>query len=114
MGLLVQPGTADSVRNVVPGLERLGFDGLELGGFGDHPGPDNKPTAADRAAVRQMWEALGLGCSGLAADLWSESLITAADDTSYLAAFRKNLQFCRDLGYRRDACRYDRRSVDTR
>ncbi len=39
-----------------------------------------------------------MGCSGLGADLWKERLITAADDESYLAAFRKNLQFCEDLG----------------
>ena len=83
---------------IVPGLKRLGFDGLELGGFGDHPSPENCPTAESRAAVRQMWESRGMGCSGLAADLWSERLITAADDASYLRTFRKNLQFCRDLG----------------
>ncbi|OHB76637.1 MAG: hypothetical protein A2W31_10565 [Planctomycetes bacterium RBG_16_64_10] len=85
-------------EEVVPGLQRLGFDGLELGGFGDHPNPDNKPTAEDRAAVRATWESLGMACSGLAADLWSERLITAPDNRSYLAAFRKNLQFCVDLG----------------
>src|SRR3990172_10830436 len=39
-----------------------------------------------------------MGCSGLAADLWSERLITAPDDSSYLATFRKNLKFCNDLG----------------
>jgi sugar phosphate isomerase/epimerase len=39
-----------------------------------------------------------MGCSGLAADLWSEKLITAPDDSSYMAAFRKNLKFCNDLG----------------
>lgn len=39
-----------------------------------------------------------MGCSGLAADLWAEQLITAVDNESYLAAFRKNLKFCNDLG----------------
>jgi sugar phosphate isomerase/epimerase len=85
-------------EEVVQGLKRLGFDGLELGGFGEHPSPDNKPTQADRTAVRQLWESRGMGCSGLAADLWAEQLITAPDDSSYLATFRKNLQFCNDLG----------------
>ena len=85
-------------EEVVPGLKELGFDGLELGGFGEHPSPDNKPTPADRTAVRQQWESQGMGCSGLAADLWAEKLITASDDSSYLATFRKNLQFCNDLG----------------
>ncbi len=83
---------------VVSGLKRLGFDGLELGGFDIHPNPDNHPTAEDRARVRQSWESAGLGCSGLAADLWAEKLITAPDNASYLATFRKNLRFCQDLG----------------
>jgi len=85
-------------EEIVPGLKELGFDGLELGGFGDHPSPDNKPTADERAAVRAMWQSRGMGCSGLAADLWSERLITAPDDRSYLQAFRKNVNFCNDLG----------------
>ena len=83
---------------IVTGLARLGFDGLELGGFGDHPNPDMLKTKEERVAVRENWEKAGLGCSGLAADLWSEKLITAPDDSSYLGSFRKNLQFCNDLG----------------
>jgi len=83
---------------IVTGLARLGFDGLELGGFGDHPNPDLLKTKEERTAVRESWEKAGLGCSGLAADLWAEKLITAPDDSSYLATFRKNLQFANDLG----------------
>ncbi len=83
---------------VVEKLHALGFDGLELGGFGVHPNPDLQKTKDERAAVRQLWESRGMGCSGLAADLWSEKLITAPDNSSYLATFRKNVQFCRDLG----------------
>lgn len=83
---------------VVSKLADLGFDGLELGGFGVHPNPDLQKTKEERAAVRALWESRGMGCSGLAADLWSEKLITAADDASYLATFRKNLEFCNDLG----------------
>lgn len=83
---------------VVPGLAKLGFDGLELGAFGDHPNPDSLPTKEERVALKESWEKAGLDCSGLAADLWAERLITAPDDSSYLATFRKNLQFCQDLG----------------
>lgn len=83
---------------VVEKLHALGFDGLELGGFGVHPNPDLQKTPEERAAVRALWESRGMGCSGLAADLWSERLITAPDDTSYLNTFRKNLTFCNDLG----------------
>ncbi len=83
---------------VVTGLKDLGFDGLELGGFGDHPNPDNTTSYEDRVKLKDSWESLGLGCSGLAADLWGEKLITAPDDSSYMATFRKNMKFCTDLG----------------
>ncbi|MBX3411122.1 MAG: sugar phosphate isomerase/epimerase [Pirellulales bacterium] len=83
---------------VVEKLHALKFDGLELGGFGVHPNPDLQKTPEERAQVRELWESRGMGCSGLAADLWSEKLITAADDSSYMATFRKNVKFCNDLG----------------
>lgn len=83
---------------VVEKLHELDFDGLELGGFGVHPNPDLQTTKDARAEVRDLWESRGMGCSGLAADLWSEKLITAPDSDSYLATFRKNLEFCNDLG----------------
>ncbi len=83
---------------VVEKLHSFGFDGLELGGFGVHPNPDLQTTNEERGAVRQMWESRGMGCSGLAADLWSEKLITAADTSSYMTTFRKNIRFCSDLG----------------
>jgi sugar phosphate isomerase/epimerase len=95
---------------IVTGLKKLGFDGLELGGFGIHPNPTTAWTAAswhkDPAgaykeicnSIQHAWKSQGLGCSGLAADLWSERLITAPDTKSYMAAFRKNLEFCTLLG----------------
>lgn len=85
-------------EDVVKGLHELGFDGLELGGFGIHPNPDLMATPEQRAAVREQWESRGMGCSGLAADLWGEQLLTAPTNESYLATFRKNLKFCQDLG----------------
>lgn len=83
---------------VVEKLHSLGFNGLELGGFGIHPNPDLQKTKDERAEARALWESRGMGCSGLAADLWCEKLITAPDKSSYLATFRKNLTFCNDLG----------------
>jgi len=83
---------------VVEKLHALGFNGLELGGFGVHPNPDLQKSKDERAKVRALWESRGMGCSGLAADLWSEKLITAPDNSSYMATFRKNLEFCNDLG----------------
>lgn len=83
---------------VVEKLSELGFDGLELGGFGVHPNPDALDTPDKRAEVRALWESKGMGCSGLAADLWGEQLVTASTPDSYIACFKKNAQFCNDLG----------------
>jgi sugar phosphate isomerase/epimerase len=83
---------------VVEKLHALKFDGLELGGFGIHPNPDLQKTPQERAAARELWESRGMACSGLAADLWGEQLITAPSADSYLATFRKNVKFCQDLG----------------
>ncbi|MBW7864258.1 MAG: sugar phosphate isomerase/epimerase [Candidatus Hydrogenedens sp.] len=79
-------------------LGELGFDGVELGGFGIHPNPDNMPTKAEREACKQGVADAGLAFSGLAANLWGEHLIDSEDNTHYLEEFRKNLEFCVDLG----------------
>lgn len=83
---------------VIHRLKDLGFDGVELGGFPPHPNPDDMPTREHRTACREQLEKLGLGWSGLAANLWAEHLIDAEDNGSYLSTFRKNLKFCADLG----------------
>ncbi len=83
---------------VVQRLAELGFDGLELGSFGQHPNPDALADRGKRAEVRHLWESQEMNCSGLAADLRSEKLITAPKRDSYIAAFTKNVQFCNDLG----------------
>ena len=79
-------------------LRELGFDGVELGGFGIHPTPDIMPTKEQRAACKQGVADAGLAFSGMAANLWSQHLIDAEDTTPYLNEFRKNLEFCADLG----------------
>lgn len=83
---------------VVTRLAEYGFDGLELGGFPPHPNPDDLTTKDQRAAVRQRVADAGMAFSGLAANLWSQKLINTTDTTPYIAEFRKNLQFCVDLG----------------
>lgn len=85
-------------EEVVPKLRDLKFDGLELGAFNPHPNPDNTPTKEGRQAVVQMVKDAGLGFSGIAADLWSQKLINAQDNTEYLQCFRKCLKFTQDLG----------------
>ena len=84
-------------EDVVHRVHELGFDGLEIGGFGIHPNPDRQKTLQQRTEVRQLWESRGMDVCGLGPDLWSEQLITATTTDSYLAAYRKSLQFCQDL-----------------
>jgi sugar phosphate isomerase/epimerase len=95
----IDPGEERPVpfSEVVARLAELGFDGLELGGFGGHPNPDALVGGQERAEVRELWESRGMGCSGLAADLWSERLITSPKRDSYVAAFTKNVHFCKAL-----------------
>ena len=83
---------------VVRKLSELGFDGVELGGFSIHPNPDNLPTKDDRARVKQQLKSAGLAFSGLAANLWGEKLVNTEDNSKYIAEFRKNLDFCVDMG----------------
>ncbi len=87
-----------SWEEVIKKVKELGFDGVELGGFPPHPNPDNMPEKQQRDAWKQQLADLGLECSGLAADLWSQHLIDTDDNAAYLECFRKNLQFCVDLG----------------
>ena len=83
---------------VIGNLKDLGFDGVELGGFPPHPNPDDLPTKESRAAVREELADLGLGWSGLAANLWDQKLVNTDDSSAYLERFRQNVQFCVDLG----------------
>ena len=85
-------------NEVISKLSELGFDGVELGGFGVHPNPYNLPTKEDRDRSKQELADAGLAFSGLAADLWSQKLINTDDTTPYIEEFRKNLAFCVDMG----------------
>ena len=83
---------------IVSKLAALGFDGLELGGFGIHPNPDIMPDKESRAKCKKQVADAGLAFSGLAANLWGEKLINTDDNSHYLSEFRKNVEFCVDLG----------------
>ncbi|MHC4510464.1 MAG: sugar phosphate isomerase/epimerase family protein [Planctomycetota bacterium] len=85
-------------EEVIKKLAELGFDGVELGGFPPHPNPDDMPDRQQRDACKQQVADLGLGWSGLAANLWSQHLIDTDDNSAYIDCFRQNLQFCVDLG----------------
>lgn len=79
-------------------LQDLGYDGVELGGFNPHPGPDTCDTREKRQKLRKEVADHGLKFSALAADLWSQKLLTVEDSGPYIAAFAKNLFFAEDLG----------------
>lgn len=83
---------------VLDKLAELKFDGLELGGFNGYPNPQNHPHAEDRERLKQDVADHGLAFSGFAQDLWSEHLLDTDDNAHYLAAFRANADFARDLG----------------
>ncbi len=90
-------------------LKALGFDGVELGAFPPHPNPGNPngpddqwpgamPARSQRDELNARMKEVGLGFSGIAANLWGEKLINTDDQTKYIAEFRKNSEFARDIG----------------
>jgi sugar phosphate isomerase/epimerase len=90
-------------------LKGLGFDGVELGAFPPHPNPGNPsgpddawpgamPEKSQREELRARVQEVGLGFSGMAANLWGEKLINTDDQSKYISEFRKNSEFARDVG----------------
>lgn len=90
-------------------LKDLGFDGVELGAFPPHPNPGNPsgpdgewpgamPEKSQRAELKARLKEKGLGISGIAANLWGEKLINTDDPSHYIAEFKRNAEFARDLG----------------
>ncbi|MBX9681321.1 MAG: sugar phosphate isomerase/epimerase [Gemmataceae bacterium] len=82
-------------------VQNLGYDGVELGAFAPHPTPESLPTREERQKFARLVTSHGLEFSALVADLWSLKLVSVSDASSYVDAFRKNLQFAEDLGIRR-------------
>jgi sugar phosphate isomerase/epimerase len=94
---------------VLDKLEALGFDGVELGGFPPHPNPGNPagsndawggamPEKSQRAELAAKMKSMGMAFSGIAANLWGEKLINTDNQSKYIAEFKKNSEFSRDLG----------------
>lgn len=94
---------------VVDTLKQLGFDGVELGAFPPHPNPGNPngpddawpgamPEKSQRRELAAKMKEKGLAFSGMAANLWGEKLINTDDQSKYIAEFKKNSEFCTDLG----------------
>ncbi len=94
---------------VLSTLKKLGFDGVELGGFPPHPNPGNPngpddnwpgamPEKAQRADLVARMNDMGMAFSGIAANLWGEKLINTDDQSKYIAEFKRNSEFCKDVG----------------
>lgn len=83
---------------VLKNLKEMNFDGVELGGFPPHPNPDDLPSKEQRQAVVEQMGNYGMAFSGLAANLWGQKLINTEDNSAYIAEFKKNVDFCVDLG----------------
>lgn len=79
-------------------LQDLGYDGVELAAFGQHPTPWSHPTRASREGLKKEVADHGLAFSGIAPDLWSLKLPSAPDPVTYLAAFLGYVVFAHDLG----------------
>src|SRR6266496_3839591 len=85
-------------HDLIHHVSNLGYDGVELGGFAPHPNPDSHDTKEKRQKLKRIVEDHGLEFSALAADLWSQKLVSVDDHRPFLAAFEKNLVFADDLG----------------
>ncbi len=93
-----QEQPTNDFHQLIHKLSDLGYEGVELGGFNPHPGPDTCNTKAKRQTLRKDVADHGLAFSGLAADLWSQKLLTVEDSGPFIAAFAKNVFFAEDLG----------------
>jgi sugar phosphate isomerase/epimerase len=79
-------------------LAALGFQGVEVGGFGIHPNPDNQTTKEEREKVKEDAERLGLGFSAFVPNLWGEQLLNTEDTSKYISEFQRGLDFAVDIG----------------
>ena len=112
--LFNQEKPTNDFHTILHKLHDLGYEGVELGGFNPHPGPDTCDTKAKREALKKEVKDHGLEFSGLAADLWSQKLWSTEDSGPFMAAFTTNVFFAEDLGI--DTIRLDtvesRKKVD--
>lgn len=88
------------LNEVCKGLHKLGFDGIELGGFKPHAHPDLYPTKKDRRELVDLLGRNGLSVPAYAADLWSYPFAEgdAKVAKEYEEMFDRSLEFCDDCG----------------
>jgi sugar phosphate isomerase/epimerase len=83
---------------VLDRLAALGFDGIELGAFPPHPDPESCATAAQRSELAATISGRGLAVSAVATDFGDAGFLRDDDNSAYLAAVDRNLDFCAALG----------------
>lgn len=93
-----QEKPTNDFHEILHKLHHLGYEGVELGGFNPHPGPDTCSTPAQRQKLKKEVADHGLAFSGLAADLWSQKLWSVEDSGPFITAFARNVFFAEDLG----------------
>jgi len=96
-----QKEPTNDFHEILHRLQRLGYDGVELGSFGAHPTPVTHPTKASRQALKKEIADHGLALSGIAVDLWSFKepgpSILDENPVPYMAAFLGFTAFAADL-----------------
>jgi sugar phosphate isomerase/epimerase len=89
-------------HEILHNLQKLGYEGVELGSFGVHPTPYSHPTKADREKLKMLVADHGMSFSGIAVDLWSFKQpgpsILDENPVPYMAAFLGYSAFAQDLG----------------
>ena len=93
-----QETPTNDFHTILHKLQDLGYDGVELGGFAPHPSPESYPTRESRAKLKKTVADHDLKFSALAADLWSQKMLTVEDRTPFYEAFARNVEFADDLG----------------
>jgi sugar phosphate isomerase/epimerase len=97
-----QKEPTNDFHEILHRLQKLGYEGVELGSFGLHPTPWSHPTKADRAKLKKMVADHNLDFSGIAVDLWSFKKpgpsILDDNPVPYMAAFLGFTAFAHDLG----------------
>lgn len=84
---------------VIGRLSEVGYDGIELFGEKPYGHPDDHPSKADRKALRSKLADHNLEVSNYGADFWGIPLgASEADAKKYEDAFKRNLEFCVDVG----------------
>jgi sugar phosphate isomerase/epimerase len=84
---------------VLKRLSDAGYDGVEIFGAKPYGHPDLYPTKSDRKTLRTKLGDLGLEVSNYGADFWGISLgASDVDMEEYKDAFKRNLEFCVDIG----------------